>query len=399
MKIAILKERRPNETRVAGSPDTVKKYIALGVDVCVEKGAGSGASMSDAAFREAGATIAADAKSALKGADVVLKIQRPMIAGEKSDELANFQPGQTLVCQMGVLNEPAFVAALAAAGVTGFAMELMPRITRAQSMDILSSQSNLAGYKSVLDAAAEFGRAFPMMMTAAGTVPPARVLVMGVGVAGLQAIATAKRLGAVVSATDVRPATKEQVESLGGTFVAVEDEEFAQAQTEGGYAKEMSDAYKEKQSALIAETIAKQDIVICTALIPGRPAPVLVSEEMVKTMKPGAIIVDLAVEAGGNCPLSKLGKVVVKHGVKIIGHANVPGRVPDDASRLFARNILNFLTPMIGEDGQGPNIDVDDEIVAGTLVTRDGMIVNDAIPAACSGNSAPEPEPVLEGEA
>lgn len=399
MKIAILKERRPNETRVAGSPDTVKKYIALGVDVCVEKGAGSGASLSDAAFREAGATIAADAKSALKGADVVLKIQRPMIAGEKSDELANFQPGQTLVCQMGVLNEPAFVAALAAAGVTGFAMELMPRITRAQSMDILSSQSNLAGYKSVLDAAAEFGRAFPMMMTAAGTVPPARVLVMGVGVAGLQAIATAKRLGAVVSATDVRPATKEQVESLGGTFVAVEDEEFAQAQTEGGYAKEMSDAYKEKQSALIAETIAKQDIVICTALIPGRPAPVLVSEEMVKTMKPGAIIVDLAVEAGGNCPLSKLGKVVVKHGVKIIGHANVPGRVPDDASRLFARNILNFLTPMIGEDGQGPNIDVDDEIVAGTLVTRDGMIVNDAIPAACSGNSAPEPEPVLEGEA
>jgi NAD(P) transhydrogenase subunit alpha len=238
-----------------------------------------------------------------------------------------------------------------------------------------------------------------MMMTAAGTVPPARVLVMGVGVAGLQAIATAKRLGAVVSATDVRPATKEQVESLGGTFVAVEDEEFAQAQTEGGYAKEMSDAYKEKQAALIAETITKQDIVICTALIPGRPAPVLVSEEMVKTMQPGAVIVDLAVEAGGNCPLSKHGKVVAKHGVKIVGHANVPGRVPDDASRLFARNILNFLTPMIGEDGQGPNIDTDDEIVAGTLVTRDGIVVNDAVPAPCTGKTAPEAEPVLEGEA
>jgi len=397
MKIAILKERRPNETRVAGSPDTVKKFVALGVDVCVEKGAGAAASVTDAEFRNAGATIAADAKTALSGSDVILKIQRPMIDGEKSNELANFRPGQTLVCQMYALSEPDFTAALAASGVTGFAMELMPRITRAQSMDILSSQSNLAGYKSVLDAAAEFGRAFPMMMTAAGTVPPARVLIMGVGVAGLQAIATAKRLGAVVSATDVRPATKEQVESLGGTFVAVEDEEFAQAQTEGGYAKEMSDAYKEKQAALIAETITKQDIVICTALIPGRSAPVLVSEAMVKTMKPGSVIVDLAVEAGGNCPLSKLGKVVSKHGVKIIGHANVPGRVPDDASRLFARNILNFLTPMIGEDGQTLNVDTDDEIVAGTLVTRDGAVVNDAVPALAV-QPAPEPEPALEGE-
>ena len=398
MKIAILKERRPNETRVAGSPETVKKFVALGVDVCVEKGAGAAASITDAEYRVAGATIAANAKAALSGSEVILKIQRPMIEGEKSDELANFQPGQTLVCQMSALSEPGFTAALAASGVTGFALELMPRITRAQSMDILSSQSNLAGYKSVLDAAAEFGRAFPMMMTAAGTVPPARVLIMGVGVAGLQAIATAKRLGAVVSATDVRPATKEQVESLGGTFVAVEDDEFAQAQTEGGYAKEMSDAYKEKQAALIAETITKQDIVICTALIPGRPAPVLVSEDMVKTMKPGSVIVDLAVEAGGNCPLSKLGKVVAKHGVKIIGHANVAGRLPDDASRLFARNILNFLTPMIGEDGQALNVDMDDEIVAGTLVTRDGAVVHDAVPAAAARPTL-EPEPAFEGEA
>lgn len=395
MKFAILKERRPNETRVAGSSETVKKLVSLGVEVVVEKGAGSSASVSDAAFKDAGATIAATAKAALEGADVVLKIQRPMIEGEKINELADFSSGQVLVCQMSALSEPEFVKALASSGVTGFALELMPRITRAQSMDILSSQSNLAGYKSVLDATAEFGRAFPMMMTAAGTVPPARVLIMGVGVAGLQAIATAKRLGAVVSATDVRPATKEQVESLGGTFVAVEDEEFAQAQTAGGYAKEMSDAYKEKQAALIAETIQKQDIVICTALIPGRPAPILVSEDMVKTMKPGSVIVDLAVEAGGNCPLSQMGKVVAKHGVKIIGHANVPGRLADDASRLFARNILNFLTPMIAENAESLTIDTEDEIVAGTLVTRDGTVVNAAIPS----EEAKEPATADEGDA
>jgi NAD/NADP transhydrogenase alpha subunit len=265
MKIAILKERRANETRVAGSPDTVKKFVDLGIDVVVEKGAGAAASLGDDAFKAAGATIAANAKAALKDADLVLKVRRPMTAEEGEDELANFADGQALCCHMEALTERSSVEALAKAGVTGFALELMPRISRAQSMDILSSQSNLAGYKAVLDAASEFGRAFPMMMTAAGTVPPARVLIMGVGVAGLQAIATAKRLGAIVSATDVRPATKEQVESLGGTFVAVEDEEFAQAQTAGGYAKEMSDAYKQKQAALIAETIVKQDIVITTA--------------------------------------------------------------------------------------------------------------------------------------
>ena len=395
MKIAILKERRPNETRVAGSPETVKKFLSLGVDICVEKGAGVAASMPDAAFREAGAAIAPDAKTALSDADLVLKVQRPMIEGEKFNELENFNHGQTLVCQMSALSEPTFLTALAASGVTGFALELMPRITRAQSMDILSSQSNLAGYKAVLDAASEFGRAFPMMMTAAGTVPPARVMIMGVGVAGLQAIATAKRLGAIVAATDVRPATKEQVESLGGSFVAVEDEEFEQAQTAGGYAKEMSDAYKEKQAALITETIPKQDIVICTALIPGRPAPVLVSEDMVKTMKPGSVIVDLAVEAGGNCPASKLGKVVNKDGVKIVGYANVPGRLADDASKLFARNILNFLTPMISEKGKSISIDTEDEIIAGTLVTRDGAVVNEAVSAIVAQPS----EPALEGEA
>lgn len=376
MKIAVLKEKWPNETRVAASPETVKKLCGLGAEVAVEKAAGKGASIPDAVFKEAGASIAATAKAALKGADVVLKVRRPMIDGEGENELANFTKGQVLCCQINALTDADFVDAMAKAGVTGFAMELMPRISRAQSMDILSSQSNLAGYKSVLDAATEFGRAFPMMMTAAGTVPPARVFVMGVGVAGLQAIATARRLGAIVSATDVRPATKEQVESLGASFVAVEDEEFAQAQTEGGYAKEMSDGYKAKQAELIAETIAKQDIVICTALIPGRPAPRLVDEDMLKSMKPGSVVVDLAVEAGGNCAGSTPGKIVTKHGVKIVGHINVPGRIAEDASKLFAKNLLNFLTPMIDEETKSLKIDLEDEVVSGTLVTRDGKIVH-----------------------
>jgi NAD(P) transhydrogenase subunit alpha len=390
MKIAVLKERRPHETRVAGVPETIRKLIGLGAEVVVEKGAGRNASIPDEVYKAAGASVAGSAKEALDGADIVLKIQCPMTAAEGTDELADFSPGQMLVCHMQALSERDRVAALAKAGVTGFALELAPRITRAQAMDILSSQSNLAGYKAVLDAAAEFGRAMPMMMTAAGTIPPARVLIMGVGVAGLQAIATARRLGAVVSATDVRPATKEQVESLGGTFVAVQDEEFAQAQTAGGYAKEMSDAYKAKQAELIAQTITKQDIVICTALIPGRAAPVLVSEEMVKTMKPGSVIVDLAVEAGGNCPLSQLGKVVTKHGVKIVGHANVPGRLAEDASRLFARNIVAFLTPMIDAESKALKIDTEDEIIAGTLVTRDGAVVHPAL--------APKQAPAAEAE-
>lgn len=399
MKIAILSEKRPNETRVAASPEVVKKLIGLGAKVVVEKSAGVASSMPDAVFRDAGATIAKDAESALKDADIILKVQRPMIAGERTDELSKYSPGQTLICLMAARSEPEFVDALAKSGVTGFAMEMLPRITRAQSMDVLSSQSNLAGYKAVLDAASEFGRAFPMMMTAAGTIPPARVLVMGVGVAGLQAIATARRLGAVVSATDVRPATKEQVESLGASFVAVEDDEFLEAQTAGGYAKEMSAEYQEKQRAFIAETIQKQDIVICTALIPGRPAPVLVNEDMVKSMKQGAVIVDLAVEAGGNCPLSKLGKVVVKNGVKIVGHANVPGRLADDASKLYAKNLLNFLTPMMnGEDEDNAfTIDEEDEIIKGTLVTQGGKIVNDVIRAA-QAPDGPSKETRSDGE-
>jgi NAD(P) transhydrogenase subunit alpha len=393
MKLAVLKERRPHETRVAASPETVSKFAGLGLDVVVESGAGEAASFSDDTYKKAGATIARDARAAAGGADIVIKIQRPMIAGEGTDELAVLSRGQALVCLMSALVEPKFVAAMTKTGVSGFALELIPRISRAQAMDVLSSQSNLAGYRAVLDGLAEFGRAAPMMMTAAGTIPPARALVMGVGVAGLQAIATARRIGAIVSATDVRPATKEQVESLGGTFVAVEDEEFQQAQTAGGYAKEMSDAYKKKQAALTAETIAKQDLVICTALIPGRPAPMLISADMVKSMKPGAVIVDLAVEAGGNCELSEFGKVVVKHGVTIVGHANVPGRLAESASNLFARNILSFLTPMIDQEGKSLKIDTEDEIVAGTLICRDGKIVHPAVaPAAAKkpgGGKAP----------
>ncbi|MDH3228902.1 MAG: Re/Si-specific NAD(P)(+) transhydrogenase subunit alpha [Alphaproteobacteria bacterium] len=381
MKIAVLKERRPNETRVAASPETVGKMVAMGLDVVVESGAGEASSFSDDAYKKAGASIGKDAKAAAAGADVVIKIQRPMIASEGQNEMAVLAKGQGLVSLMNALTEPKFVGAMAAAGVTGFALELIPRITRAQSMDVLSSQSNLAGYRAVLDGAAAFGRAFPMMMTAAGTIPPARALVMGAGVAGLQAIATARRLGAVVSATDVRPAAKEQVESLGGTFVAVEDEEFKQAETAGGYAKEMSAEYQKKQAALIAETIKKQDMVITTALIPGRPAPKLISADMVKTMKPGAVIVDLAVEQGGNCELSEYNSIVQKHGVTIVGHANVPGRLAESASNLFARNILSFLTLLVDEETKAMKIDPEDEIIAGTLVTRDGKVVHKDVKA------------------
>ena len=382
MKLAIPKERRPGEKRVAATPETVKKFIALGLDVTVEKGAGADSAIPDQAFKAAGATIAADAAAALNGADLVLKVQRPQAGTGKNDELAGYAKGAKLIAIVDPFRAGDELKKYAAAGLEVYAMDFMPRITRAQSMDVLSSQSNLAGYRAVLDAAAEYERAFPMMMTAAGTVPPARVLIMGAGVAGLQAIATAKRLGAVVSATDVRPDTKEQVESLGGSFVAVEDEEFEQAQTAGGYAKEMSDEYKKKQAALIAETIAKQDIVICTALIPGRPAPTLVTAEMVKSMKPGSVIIDLAVETGGNCELSQAGKVVVKHGVSIVGHANVPSRIADAASALYARNILNFLTPLIDAESGELKLDPEDEIIKGTLVVKDGAIVHPALSQA-----------------
>jgi NAD(P) transhydrogenase subunit alpha len=354
----------------------------MGLDLVVESGAGDASSFSDEAFRQAGASVAQDAKAAAEGADIVLKVLRPMIASEGEDEMAVLSPGQCLVCSMSALTEPEFVGAMMQTGVTGFALELVPRITRAQSMDILSSQANLAGYRAVLDGVAAFGRAIPMMMTAAGTIPPARVLVMGAGVAGLQAIATARRLGAVVSATDVRPAAKEQVESLGATFVAVEDEEFKQAETAGGYAKEMSDAYKAKQAALTAETIKKQDMVITTALIPGRPAPKLISAEMVETMKPGAVIVDLAVEAGGNCELSEFGEVITKHGVTLVGHANLPGRLAESASNLFARNVLSFMGLLVDDETKGLKIDTEDEIIAGTLVTRDGKVVHENVKAA-----------------
>jgi H+-translocating NAD(P) transhydrogenase subunit alpha len=377
MKIAVLKERRPQERRVAATPETVKKLIGLGQEVTVEAGAGQGAHFADASYKEAGATIAADAAAACKDADAVFKVQRPLGQGEGAvDEAALIKRGAVLIGMLAPLQARDAVAAWAKQGITAFALELLPRITRAQSMDVLSSQANLAGYKAVLDAAQHFDRAFPMMMTAAGTVAPARVFIMGVGVAGLQAIATARRLGAVVSATDVRPATKEQVESLGAKFVMVEDEETKQAETSGGYAKEMSDAYKAKQAALVAETVKKQDIVITTALIPGRPAPKLVSEDMLRSMKPGSVIVDLAVEAGGNCALSRPGEVVEAHGVRIVGYINVPGRLAVDASALYSRNMLNFITPLIDKATKGLKIDWADEIIKGTLLTRDGQVVH-----------------------
>jgi NAD(P) transhydrogenase subunit alpha len=379
MKIAIPKERRTGERRVAASPDVVKKLAALGVETVVEAGAGDGSAIADESFRAAGATIAPDAAAALGSADMVWKVRAP-----EAGEIAAIKKGAILVAHMAALTDRAGVQACAEAGLTVFAMELMPRITRAQSMDILSSQSNLAGYRAVVEAATEFGRGFPMMMTAAGTVPPAKVFVMGVGVAGLQAIATAKRLGAVVTAYDVRAATKEQVESLGGKFVVVDAEAMKEAQTAGGYAKEMSEDYKKKEQAVVAEHIKKQDVVITTALIPGKRAPTLVSEDMVRSMAPGSVIVDLAVEAGGNCAGAEPDKVALKHGVKIVGYTNMPSRVAADASAMFARNLLNFLTPMIDKQTKALAINWDDEIVKGTLVARDGKIVH---PMLASGGN------------
>jgi NAD(P) transhydrogenase subunit alpha len=370
MRIAIPKERRADERRVAASPETVKKFKGLGFDVMVETGAGLEASVPDSAYVEAGATIAPDAAAAYD-ADIVLKVQRP-----QDDEIGLLKSGSILIAHLAALQNKAQVAQYAEKGVTAFAMELLPRITRAQSMDILSSQSNLAGYKAVLDATEQYGRAVPMMMTAAGTVAPAKFLILGAGVAGLQAIATAKRLGGIVFAFDVRPAVKEQVESLGGKFVEVDPEAVKDAETAGGYAKEMSAEYQKKQADKIHETLKKTDIAISTALIPGRPAPVLITEEMVKDMRPGSVIVDLAVEQGGNCPLSEFGKVVVKHGVTLVGHANVPARLAADASLLFAKNLLNFITPLVDKETKGLKINWEDEIIRGTCVTRDGKIVH-----------------------
>ncbi len=400
MRIAIPKERRPHESRVAATPETVKRLMALGGDVVVEKGAGAGAAISDADYKDAGATIAKDAASAYGEADLVLKVQRPLTKAEGSDEIALLKEGALLVSVLNPGGDEAALEAYAARKIDAFAMELVPRITRAQSMDVLSSQSNLAGYKAVLDATEVFGRAMPMMMTAAGRINPARVFIMGAGVAGLQAIATARRLGAVVLATDVRAVAKEQVESLGANFVMVENEESAQAETAGGYAKEMSEDYKRAQAALVAETIAKQDIVITTALIPGRPAPELVSAEMVKSMRPGSVIVDLAVEQGGNCALSQPGKTVTKHGVVIVGHLNTPSRLAVDASALYSRNLLNFVGLLVDSESKALKIDWDDEIVQGTCLTRDGKIVHPlfapkevvAEPASPSEEDAPSSE-------
>ncbi|WP_321393249.1 Re/Si-specific NAD(P)(+) transhydrogenase subunit alpha [Emcibacter sp.] len=387
MKLAVPKERRAHEKRVAATPDTVKKLIQLGFDVSVETGAGVQSSIPDADFEAAGASITPDAASTYKDANVIFKVQRPLHAAEGDiDEIALIGSGVKLVASLSPYTDTGMLDIYAKGNIEAYAMELMPRITRAQSMDILSSQSNLAGYRAVIDGAYEYGRAFPMMMTAAGTVAPAKVLVMGAGVAGLQAIATAKRLGAIVSATDVRLAAKEQVESLGGKFVMVDDEEAKEAETAGGYAKEMSDEYKAKQARLIAETITKQDMVITTALIPGRPAPVLVTDEMVESMKPGSVIVDLAVEQGGNVTLSKPGEIVEHKGVKIIGHYNVPGRLATDASALYAKNLLNFITPHVDGESKTLNINYEDETVSGILLTRDGSIIHPNFTSAKDSN-------------
>ncbi|MBN9016642.1 MAG: Re/Si-specific NAD(P)(+) transhydrogenase subunit alpha [Rhizobiales bacterium] len=373
MKVGVPAENGAVESRVAATPETVKKLIALGAEVVVETGAGLASRIPDADYEAAGAKIAPDATTAVAGADVVLKVRRPAPA-----ELPAYKAGALVIATMDPYGNEADVAAMAGAGVTAIAMEFMPRITRAQVMDVLSSQANLAGYQAVIDAASEYDRAFPMMMTAAGTVPAARVFIMGAGVAGLQAIATARRLGAVVTATDVRPAAKEQVESLGAKFVAVEDEEFKQAETAAGYAKPMSAEYQAKQAALVAEHIKKQDIVITTALIPGRAAPRLVSAAMVASMKPGSVLVDLAVERGGNVEGARPGEVVVTDGKKIVGHLNVAGRIAATASQLYAKNLYAFLETLIDKKAQALAVNWDDELVKATVLTRDGRIVHPA---------------------
>jgi H+-translocating NAD(P) transhydrogenase subunit alpha len=368
-------ETFPGEGRIAASPESVKKLKTLGFEVVVQAGAGTLSRIPDSEFEKAGAAIgsAADAASA----DVVLKVRRPT-----STEVAAYKSGAIVLAIMDPYGNDQALADMAKAGVSAFAMELMPRITRAQSMDVLSSQANLAGYQAVIEAASEYDRAMPMMMTAAGTVPAAKVFVMGAGVAGLQAIATARRLGAVVSATDVRPASKEQVASLGAKFIAVEDEEFKAAETAGGYAKEMSAEYKAKQAALTAEHLAKQDIVITTALIPGRPAPQLITREMLKAMKPGSIAVDLAVERGGNVEGAVADQVVEVEGVKVVGYTNMPGRIAASASALYAKNLVTFLETMVGKDTKALALNVEDELVKATMLTHGGVVVHPSFAAA-----------------
>ena len=389
MKIAVPKETRANETRVAIVPETIKKFAKLGVTITVERLAGEAAQIPDDVFAAAGAELAGSFAETVSGAEIVLKIQAPTEA-----EVAALPNGSKLFCTMSPFRETAVLAACARAGVEAFAMEFMPRITRAQSMDVLSSQSNLGGYRAVLEGAAVYGRAMPMMMTAAGTVAPAKLFVMGVGVAGLQAIATARRLGAIVTATDVRPATEEQVKSLGAEFIAVKNDEFLNAQTEGGYAKEMSDDYKRQQAELVASHIAKQDIVITTALIPGRPAPKLITADMVASMKPGAVIVDMAAEQGGNCELTQPGQTFQSGGVTIVGKLNLAGQLAADASSLYARNLFNFVSPMISDGALA--VDYADELVEGTLLTRGGQVVHPRVKELAPDLAAPEPAPTPE---
>ena len=391
MKIAIVKERRAYERRVAGSPDTVKHFKGLGLDVAVEAGAGAGAFFTDAAYQSAGAAITADAAAALDGADIVLKVQRP-----QPEELPLLKRGAVLVGLLAPLEHADDVQAYAQAGINAIAMELVPRITRAQAMDVLSSQANLAGYKAAVDAAHEFGRAMPMMMTAAGTIKAARVLVMGAGVAGLQAIATARRLGGVVFATDVRAAAKEQVESLGASFLMVDAEAMKSAETAGGYAREMDEDFQRRQRQMITDALRRIDIVICTALIPGRKAPVLLTGEMLDALPPGSVVADLAVEAGGNVVGSQPEETVTTAGgVKIIGYANAPAHIPVDASLLYARNLSAFLALLIDKD-KGLTIDTSDEIIKAALLTMDGAVVNPALapPPPAADGAAPAAAPV-----
>jgi NAD(P) transhydrogenase subunit alpha len=370
MRLAVLKERRPAETRVAATPDTVKKLVGLGLTVAVEAGAGAHAAISDPEFAAAGAEIAQDAAAALSGAGIVFAVQTP-----EAETRSLIPRGALLVCIAGAFADPDLVPSLAAAGIDAAAMELLPRITRAQSMDVLSSQANLAGYRAVIESANAFQRGFPMMMTAAGTVPPARVFVIGAGVAGLQAIATARRLGAIVSATDVRPAAKEEIKSLGASFVGVEDAETA-GQT-GAYAREMSEAFRQKQAELMATTVAKNDIIICTALVMGRKAPVIVTQPMVDSMRAGSVIVDLAAEAGGNCAATVPGQsTTTPNGVTVLGFNNWPGRIPVASSSLYARNLLTFLTTFWDKDAKSPKLPETDDIVKGVMLTRGGAVVH-----------------------
>ena len=371
MKLAVLKERRLYEGRVAATPETVKKLIALGFSIVVEKGAGNMSHFSDEAYETAGAKIAPTPQKTLEGASVVLKVQAPMTKKDGGEDEVKLLPEGALL--LGILQpyaKPELIEAYNNRKVTAFALERIPRITRAQAMDVLSSQSNLAGYRAVIEASYTFERAFPMMMTAAGTIAPARVLILGAGVAGLQAVATAKRLGAIVSVFDVRAAAKEQVESLGATFVEVDFQESGEAT--GGYAKEMSEDYKLRQAAKIKEVLQKSDIAITTALIPGKPAPRLITADMVAGMKQGSVVVDLAVESGGNCEGSVLGEVVEKNDVKIVGYANMAGRIPTDASAVYARNLLHLLTLCVDKDSKSLKINWDDEIIRAIALTHEG---------------------------